>query len=275
MPDEELWSIRQSLKRKLIHVILEHAQEKWANGEATAQQVLAIGSLLDQDSLTIGFVRRFTEYKRPALIFRDMPRLKRIINDKWRPVQIIFAGKSHPADFPSKHILHQVFSLATDREFQGRIALVEDYDMHLARYLAQGVDVWLNCPRRLQEACGTSGMKASINGVLHLSVRDGWWYEAYNGKNGWAIGDVTVNPEEEDRLDAESLYSLLEQQIVPLFYERDRAGVPHGWVQMIKEAIRSVSPRFCGKRMLKEYTEQMYLPAYKAHLALPGKAPGG
>jgi starch phosphorylase len=118
-------------------------------------------------------------------------------------------------------------------------------------------------------------MKASINGVLHLSVRDGWWYEAYNGKNGWAIGDVTVNPEEEDRLDAESLYSLLEQQIVPLFYERDRAGVPHGWVQMIKEAIRSVSPRFCGKRMLKEYTEQMYLPAYKAHLALPGKAPGG
>jgi len=277
MPDEELWSIRQSLKRKLIHVILEHAQEKWAKGEATAQQVLAIGALLDQDTLTIGFVRRFTEYKRPALIFRDIPRLKRIVNDKWRPVQIIFAGKSHPADFPSKHILHQVFSLATDREFQGRIALVEDYDMHLARYLAQGVDVWLNCPRRLQEACGTSGMKASINGVLHLSVRDGWWYEAYNGKNGWAIGDVTVRPEEEDQHDAESLYSLLEQQIVPLFYERDRAGVPHGWVQMVKEAIRSVSPRFCGKRMLKDYTERMYLPALKdarALPALPGKAPG-
>jgi len=277
MPDEELWSIRQSLKRKLIHVILEHAQEKWAKGEATAQQVLAIGALLDQDTLTIGFVRRFTEYKRPALIFRDIPRLKRIVNDKWRPVQIIFAGKSHPADFPSKHILHQVFSLATDREFQGRIAFVEDYNTHLARYLAQGVDVWLNCPRRLQEACGTSGMKASINGVLHLSVRDGWWYEAYNGKNGWAIGDVTVNPEEEDQHDAESLYSLLEQQIVPLFYERDRAGVPHGWVQMVKEAIRSVSPRFCGKRMLKDYTEQMYLPAQKASQtlpALPGKAPG-
>ena len=275
MPDEELWSIRQSLKRKLIHVILEHAQEKWAKGEATAQQVLAIGALLDQDTLTIGFVRRFTEYKRPALIFRDIPRLKRIVNDKWRPVQIIFAGKSHPADFPSKHILHQVFSLATDREFQGRIAFVEDYNTHLARYLAQGVDVWLNCPRRLQEACGTSGMKASINGVLHLSVRDGWWYEAYNGKNGWAIGDVTVRPEEEDQHDAESLYSLLEQQIVPLFYERNRAGVPHGWVQMVKEAIRSVSPRFCGKRMLKDYTEQMYLPAYKASQTLPGKAPGG
>ncbi len=277
MPDEELWSIRQSLKRKLIHVILEHAQEKWAKGEATAQQVLAIGALLDQDTLTIGFVRRFTEYKRPALIFRDIPRLKRIVNDKWRPVQIIFAGKSHPADFPSKHILHQVFSLATDREFQGRIALVEDYDLHLARYLVQGVDVWLNCPRRLQEACGTSGMKASINGVLHLSVRDGWWYEAYNGKNGWAIGDVTVNPEEEDKHDAESLYSLLEQQIVPLFYDRNRAGVPHGWVPMVKEAIRSVSPRFCGKRMLKDYTEQMYLPAYKASQTLqvfPGKAPG-
>ncbi len=260
MPDEELWNVRKDLKRKLIHIILEHAQEKWAANEATAQQILALGALLDQDSLTIGFVRRFTEYKRPALIFRDMNRLKKIVNDKLRPVQFIFAGKSHPADFPSKHILHQVFSLATDRDFQGRIAFVEDYNLHLARYLVQGVDVWLNTPRRLQEACGTSGMKAALNGVLHLSVRDGWWYEAYNGKNGWAIGDVIVKPEDEDSHDAESLYSLLEQQVVPLFYDRDFNNVPRGWVKMIKESIRSIAPNFCSKRMLTQYTEQLYLP---------------
>jgi len=268
IPDEELWSIHQTLKRKLFHIILERCGEKWSKGEVNAQQVLATGALLDQDSLTIGFVRRFTEYKRPALIFYDMERLKRIVKDKWRPVQVIFAGKSHPADFPSKHILHQVFSLAIDREFQGRIAFVEDYDMHLARYLVQGVDVWLNTPRRLQEASGTSGMKASINGVLHLSVCDGWWYEGYNGNNGWAIGEITVPPEEEDGRDAESLYNLLEEKIVPLFYERDRSGIPRGWIKMVKEAIRSVAPRFCAKRMLKEYTEQMYLPAQKANQAL-------
>jgi starch phosphorylase len=260
IPDEELWNVRKELKRKLIHIILESAQNKWARTEANAQQVLALGTLLDQDSLTIGFVRRFTEYKRPSLIFHDIARLKKIINDKSRPVQFIFAGKSHPADFPSKHILHQVFSLASDREFQGRIAFVEDYDLHLARYLVQGVDVWLNTPRRLQEACGTSGMKASINGVLHLSVRDGWWHEGYNGKNGWAIGDLTVRPEEEDAHDAESLYNLLEQQIVPLFYDRDRNNIPHGWVRMIKEAIRSIAPNFCAKRMLTQYTEQLYIP---------------
>ncbi|MBI4188280.1 MAG: alpha-glucan family phosphorylase [Chloroflexi bacterium] len=262
IPDDELWAIRQLLRRKLIHIILERAQNRWANGRITAEQVVAMGALLDHDTLTIGFVRRFTEYKRPFLIFRDIERLKRIVKNRWRPVQIVFAGKSHPADFQSKQLIHQVYNLATDRDFLGRIAFVEDYDMHMAHYLVQGVDVWLNTPRRLQEACGTSGMKATLNGVLHLSVPDGWWREGYNGKNGWSIGgDFTgLKPEEEDKIDASSLYRLLEEQVVPLYYERDRNGIPHGWISMIKEAMRSVVPVFCARRMLKEYIERMYSP---------------
>jgi starch phosphorylase len=222
-----------------------------------------MGALIDPGVLTIGFVRRFTEYKRPALLFYDIERFKRIVTDRWRPVQVIFAGKSHPADFPSKQLLHQVFTLATDRSFQGRIVFVEDYDMHMARYLVQGVDVWLNTPRRLQEACGTSGMKATLNGVLQFSVRDGWWHEAYNGANGWAIGDdvAVPDPKEEDRADAQAIYRFLEEKIVPLYYDQDRNGVPHGWMHMVKEAISSIVPVFSARRMLKEYIEQMYLPA--------------
>jgi starch phosphorylase len=204
------------------------------------------------------------------LIFRDVNRLKRIINNQWRPVQIVFAGKSHPADFSSKHLLHRVYMLAAEREFQGRIAFVEDYDMHMARYLVQGVDVWLNTPRRLQEACGTSGMKATLNGVLHLSVRDGWWHEAYDGTNGWAINSDldTPGPDEEDRADAEALYRLLEDEIAPLYYTRSRGGVPHGWIRMVKEAIRSIVPVYNARRMLKEYTEKMYRVAAQSALGI-------
>jgi starch phosphorylase len=263
IPDEELWAVHQILKRKLMGAMVERARQCSTERECKARQVLAMGSLFDQDTLTIGFVRRFTEYKRPALIFQDIERLKRIVTDRWHPVQVIFAGKSHPADLPSKQLLHYVYTLATDREFQGRIAFVEDYDIHMAHYLAQGVDVWLNTPRRLYEACGTSGMKAAVNGVLHLSVRDGWWYEGYNGTNGWAIGDEVeaYDSREEDKSDAAALYRLLEEEIVPLYYQRDRNGVPHGWVHMVKEAIGSIVPRFCTRRMLKEYIEQMYIPA--------------
>jgi len=263
IPDEELWAVHQILKRKLIAAMVERARQCSTERECKARQVLAMGSLLDQDTLTIGFVRRFAAYKRPELIFHDIETLRRIVTDRWHPVQIIFAGKSHPADLPSKELLRNVYTLATDREFQGRIAFVEDYDIHMAHYLVQGVDVWLNTPRRLYEACGTSGMKAAVNGVLHLSVRDGWWNEGYNGANGWAIGDEIEahGPVAEDKSDADALYSLLEEEIVPLYYQRDRNGVPHGWVRMIKEAINSIVPRFCARRMLKEYIEQMYMPA--------------
>jgi starch phosphorylase len=263
IPDEELWQTHRLLKRKLFHLILERAQARWAQGETTPQQILAMGSLLDNDALTIGFVRRFTEYKRPDLLFRDMERLKRIINDRWRPVQIIFAGKSHPADMASKKLLQHVHTMARGREFQGRIAFLEDYDMRLARYLVQGVDVWLNTPRRLQEASGTSGMKAALNGVLNLSVPDGWWLEAYDGSNGWSIGDATLKAsvQEEDKADTGSLYHLLEEEVVPLYYNRNRSGLPQAWLAMVKNSIRSIVPVFNARRMMKEYCEQMYLPA--------------
>jgi starch phosphorylase len=263
IPDEELWTVHQALKRKLLAALVERARQCSTERECKAAQVMAMGSLFDQDSLTVGFVRRFAAYKRPELIFHDIERLKRIVTDRWHPVQIIFAGKSHPADIPSKQLLHNVYALATNREFQGRIAFVEDYDIHMAHYLVQGVDVWLNTPRRLYEACGTSGMKAVANGVLHLSVRDGWWYEGYNGANGWVIGDEieAYDPAVEDKADAEALYSLLEEKVVPLYYQRDRNGVPQGWIAMVKEAINSIVPQFSARRMLKEYVERMYIPA--------------
>ena len=263
IPDEEMWATRQLLKRKLKGALLGWAQQRWSESEVQPQQVLAMGALLHPEVLTVGFVRRFAEYKRPALIFRDVERLKRIVKDRWNPIQIVFAGKSHPADFPSKCLLQHVYRLATDRDFQGRISFVEDYDMHMARYLVQGVDVWLNVPRRLNEASGTSGMKASLNGVPQLSVRDGWWHEGYNGSNGWAVGDgpVAYNPEDEDRMDGEAIYRLLEEKLVPLYYDRDRNNVPHGWVRVVKEAIRTVGPAFCARRMVKEYTDRLYMPA--------------
>ncbi len=266
IPDGELWAVHQLLKQKLISTIRHRARKRWLDDSTVPAELPAMGTLLDPEVLTIVFARRFTEYKRPGLIFRDVDRLRRIVADEWRPVQFIFAGKSHPADLPSKQLISQVYHLALERQFQGRIAFIENHNMHLARYLVHGSDVWLNIPRRSREACGTSGMKASLSGGLHLSVRDGWWQEGYNGANGWVIGaDVTTsNPEEEDQADAESLYRLLEEEIIPLYYTRDRNGVPHGWVRMVKEAIRSIVPTFCARRMLKEYAERMCQPATQA-----------
>ncbi len=268
IPDDELWNVRRILRHKLIDGVDELAQNAWATKEVEPHQLVGIGALLHPEVLTVGFVRRFAEYKRPTLLFQDIERLKRIVRDTFRPVQIVFAGKSHPADQASKELVRRVFALAMDREFMGRIAFLEDYDMHMARYLAQGVDVWLNTPRRLNEACGTSGMKAVLNGVLHMSVRDGWWDEGFDGSNGWAIGDVVKPPtiEEEDRADAEAVYRVLERDVVPLFYMRDRQGVPHGWMRMVKESIRTLAPRFSTRRMMKEYIECSLGPACKAQL---------
>ncbi|MBI2853437.1 MAG: alpha-glucan family phosphorylase [Chloroflexi bacterium] len=262
IPDEEFWELRQTMKTRLIRSIQERAQQRWIEDGVSTQQILAMGALLDPYALTIAFSRRFAEYKRPGLILSDVERLKRIVSNPSRPVQIVFAGKSHPADMPSKELVSQVYQVATDRQFQGRIAFVEDYDMHLARDMVRGTDVWLNVPRRLQEASGTSGMKAAINGVLHLSVRDGWWDEAYGGTNGFAInGSRSRTREEEDRADADALYKLLEETLVPLYYDRDRKGVPHRWISIAKESIRSISPVYCSRRMLKEYTERVYSSA--------------
>jgi starch phosphorylase len=273
IPDEEFWAVHQRLKRKLVGAIRERLRSQWLESDLPWGQMMAMGAVLDPEALIIAFARRFTEYKRPTLVFQDIEHLKRIINNQWYPVQIIFAGKSHPADLSSKYLLKQVHTLATTREFQGRIVFVEDYDMHMARYLVHGVDVWLNTPRRLQEACGTSGMKASLNGALHLSVPDGWWHEGYNGKNGWAIGqDANVfQPEAEDEADARTLYRLLEEEVVPLYYKRDVSGVPHEWIQQVKESISSIVPQFGTRRMLKEYVAKAYNPAAQfSALKTPG-----
>ncbi|MBI2850848.1 MAG: alpha-glucan family phosphorylase, partial [Chloroflexi bacterium] len=277
VPDAEFWEVHQLLKTRLIRLIQERAQRRWGEGTCSPQQLVEMGSLLDPYALTIAFSRRFTEYKRPLLILSDIERLKKLVNDPLRPLQIIFAGKSHPADFASKNLLNQVCLLTKDRTFQGRISFVEDYDMSLARDLVRGVDVWLNNPRRLQEACGTSGMKASMNGVINLSVRDGWWDEGYNATNGWAIGGIQRDLlHDEDKADAAALYDLLEKEVIPLYYDRDRLGVPHRWVQVSKEAVRSVSPVFNASRMVKDYTERMYLTA--GRMVPPGqegKRPAG
>ncbi|MDP3879154.1 MAG: alpha-glucan family phosphorylase [Dehalococcoidales bacterium] len=259
IPDDRFWEVRQLLKTRLIRGIQDRAQQRWVEESVPAEQVPAMGTMLDPYALTIIFARRFAEYKRPHLILHDIDRLKKIITDPLRPVQIIFAGKSHPADIASKELLKGVYHVAMDRGFQGRIAFVEDYDMQLARDLVRGGDIWLNNPRRLQEACGTSGIKASMNGVINLSVRDGWWAEGYNGTNGWAIeGFKGGGPSEEDGSDAEALYHLLENKIIPLYYERDRQGVPHRWIELSKEAIKSIIPLFSACRMMKDYTEKMY-----------------
>lgn len=260
IPDEELWAARQSLRAFLMTFVRERARERWLGRGVSPSQVVAAGTLFDPAVLTIGFARRFTAYKRPELIFSDSERLAEIVNASRHPVQILFSGKAHPADDAGKHHLQQVYHRAMDPAFGGRIAFVDDYDLHVAHYFVQGCDVWLNTPRKPMEASGTSGMKASINGVPHLSVNDGWWHEAYSGSNGWLIEPDVSSADAGDAGEAEALYRLLEEEIVPRFYERDSNGVPRRWMQIVKEAIRTVAPRFCARRMVKQYASEFYAP---------------
>jgi starch phosphorylase len=262
IPDDELWAVRQNLRRYLFGFVRERARQRWSVERVETPRIVAAGTLLDPDTLTIGFARRFTGYKRPELIFHDPERLARILNAAERPVQIVFAGKSHPADEIGKHHLQRVYRRALDPVFGGRVAFVDDYDLHVAHFLVQGCDVWLNNPRKPLEASGTSGMKAAINGVPHLSIGDGWWAEGFNGDNGWTIdGGAAANNDAVDAADAAALYRLLEEEVVPAFYDRNAAGVPTRWLATIKQSIRSVAPRFSARRMVKEYVERMYAPA--------------
>ena len=268
IPDEELWRVRSSLRRYLFAFVRERARTRWIVEHVGIPRVVAAGTLLDPDVLTLGFARRFTGYKRPELVFHDPERLARILNAAGRPVQLIFAGKSHPADDIGKHHLQRVYKRALDPLFGGRIAFVDDYDLHVAHFLAQGCDVWLNNPRKPLEASGTSGMKAAINGVPHLSIGDGWWAEGYTGTNGWLIdgGAPPDQPDAVDAADADALYRLLEEEVVPAFYDRDRSNVPHRWLAVVKEAIRTVAPRFSSRRMVKEYVARMYAPALERNM---------
>ncbi len=264
IPDAELWTVRRHLKRKLVLYMRDRARQQWLRGQVHPVQVVAAGALLNPYALTIGFARRFATYKRANLVLRDFDRLLNIINRPNMPVQIIFAGKAHPADEPGKLLIQDVYRAVKKAENGGRLVFIEDYDMNLARYLVQGVDVWLNTPRRPNEASGTSGQKAALNGVLNFSVLDGWWREGYNGRNGWAIGDeVDLDDHEmQDQIDAESLYDTLENEIIPLYYQdRTADNLPVEWIARMKESMRTLGPQFSMRRMVKEYTGQMYLPS--------------
>jgi starch phosphorylase len=266
IPDRELWFVRRHLKRKLASYVGERIRSQWMSGNLASIQVIAGGVLLDPYILTIGFARRFATYKRATLILADFDRLLGMLNAPNAPLQIIFAGKAHPADEPGKLLIQELYRAVKNAKCGGRLVFLEDYDMNIARYLVQGVDIWLNTPRRPLEASGTSGQKAALNGVLNFSVLDGWWREGYNGSNGWSIGsdDNNVDPLEQDTRDRADLYDKLENEIIPLYYEnRSSENVPTQWVTRMKESIRTLAPQFNTKRMLKEYMQDYYVPAMR------------
>jgi starch phosphorylase len=264
IPDSMLWETRRHLKRRLIHYMRERARRMWLRGGVHPVQIVAGGVMLDPYALTIGFARRFATYKRAALVLRDLPRLLKLVNNESMPVQIIFAGKAHPADDPGKQLIQEIYRQIKQANNGGRLVFLEDYDMSLARLLLQGVDVWLNTPRRPNEASGTSGQKAAINGALNFSILDGWWREGFNGRNGWAIGEASdsPDPEAQESGEVESLYRTLETEIIPLYYaERGDDGLPHEWLARVKDSIRTLAPKYSTTRMVKEYLRDAYLPA--------------
>ncbi len=263
VPDAELWSTHRGLKAALVKFVRRRVSEQRRRNDYPDEFVRAAETALDPEALTIGFARRFATYKRANLIFSDIQRLTRLLTDSKRPVQLVFSGKAHPADRPGQEILRQVHESAIVGDLKMNVLFIEDYDINVGRHLVQSVDVWLNNPRRPQEASGTSGQKVLLNGGLNFSVLDGWWAEAYDGLNGFAIGDgiTHVNVEEQDRRDAQSLYETLENRIIPLYYDRDDDGVPRGWVERMKRTIRTLGWRFNTDRMVIDYTNSCYLPA--------------
>jgi starch phosphorylase len=259
----EFWEQHQMLKAQLVNYVRRrvcHQAKRRGGPEPTGE---GLRPCLDPSLLTIGFARRFTGYKRADLLLQDLDRLDRLVNHPERPVQIIYAGKAHPSDKSGKQAIQKVFQITRDPRFAGRVVLLEDHDINVSRHLVQGVDVWLNSPYRPLEACGTSGQKVVLNGGLNLSILDGWWAEAYDGTNGFAIGRGLehVDSRQQTQLDMVALYETLENEVVPLFYDQDDIGVPRAWVMRQKNAIRTLAWRFSARRMLKDYALGCYLPA--------------
>lgn len=273
IPSEELWNTHQHLKGRLVDFARERvvAQRK-RNGE-TPDQLRKVSHMLERDILTIGFARRFATYKRATLLFADEDRLFKLLNHPERPVQFIFAGKAHPADEGGKAFIQKVIEFTRKHGFENRITFIEDYDAYIGRRLYQGVDLWLNNPLRPLEASGTSGMKLPPNGGINLSILDGWWCEGYNEKNGWAIGSEIIDgsPEFQNKVDSTSLYQLLENQIVPLYYTKPDGNIPTAWIQVMKESMRTVTPVYNTERMVSEYNERFYEPAAAARKKLSAK----
>ncbi|RCX17944.1 maltodextrin phosphorylase [Anaerobacterium chartisolvens] len=270
IPDELLWQAHCRLKSKMIEFVRSKLKQQRSENGESSESIREVDTLLDPDALTLGFARRFATYKRANLIFRDAARIQKIMNDPKRPVQIIFAGKAHPADSPAHDVIKNINDIARQEGFNGKVILVENYNMTLARNLVQGVDIWLNNPRRPLEASGTSGQKVCINGIVNFSILDGWWCEGYNGKNGWVIGDDSFydNEHYQDNADSQSIYEILGNEIVPLFYDRDDKGVPVKWVQVMKESIKSLVHNYGTHRMVQDYTNKMYIPSFERLTAM-------
>jgi starch phosphorylase len=261
--DGELWETHLSLKAQLIEFARQRAKGQAAFREEPHEAIQRLGKVLSQDALTIGFARRFATYKRANLILKDIERLAGMVNDPKRPVQFVFAGKAHPHDVPGKTVLQEIARLMRDANLAEKFVFIEDYDINVGRHLVQGVDVWLNNPRRPLEASGTSGQKVVLNGGLNLSVLDGWWAEAYDGLNGFAIGKGRThsNMDVHDQRDGDDLYRVLDEEVIPLYYCRDRDGLPRGWIQRMKRTIRTLGWRFNADRMVMDYSTKCYVPA--------------
>ena len=262
LPTDELWEAHQRQKLELAIFARRRLRNQFARHGEAPGVLDSLEAALDPDILTIGFARRFATYKRAGLLFSDIDRLARLLWDEKRPVQVVFAGKAHPADRPGQQVIQEIFERSRSEQLHGRVFILEDYDIRMARYLVAGVDIWLNNPRRPLEASGTSGMKAAANGVVNVSVLDGWWDEGWTGDNGWAIGGRETNPDErrQDWADAQDLYRILEEEVVPRYYERDADGLPAAWVDLMRRSMGSTLWRFSTTRMLHEYVERMYLP---------------
>ncbi|HSM15263.1 MAG TPA: alpha-glucan family phosphorylase [Thermoanaerobaculia bacterium] len=265
-PDEELWEAHQAQKHRLARFLRSRLRDHRARHGLSPDELREIERMFDPSALTIGFARRFALYKRAGLLFSDLHRLRQLVGNAERPVQIVLAGKAHPADKAGQELIQHIFQLTLGDPLRGRVFFVEDYDMRIGRMLVQGVDVWLNTPRRPMEASGTSGMKAGMNGALNCSIADGWWPEGHQGHNGWVIAGKDCGSDEaaQDREDALALYHLLEEEIVPLYYERDEKGIPRPWLARMKEAIATITPHFSSNRMVAEYCQKAYLPLHSA-----------
>jgi len=261
--DTQLWDLRRDLRQKLVAEVRRRVRAAWMQRGASALELGWTDTIFDPDVLTVGFARRVPTYKRLTLMLRDPERLRALLLDEARPIQVVVAGKSHPADEGGKALIQQIVRFVDDPAVRQRIVFLPDYDMAMARYLYRGCDVWLNNPTRPLEACGTSGMKSALNGGLNLSIRDGWWDEYYDGSNGWAIptADGVTDPLRRDDLESAALYDLLGQQVAPLFYDRGPDGVPAGWLAMVWHTLETLGPRVQASRMVRDYVESYYLPA--------------
>lgn len=262
IPDDKLWDAHMVQKNKLVNLVRKNLREQKIRNGASLDEINEVDKILNPNALTIGFARRFATYKRADLIFRDLERITNILNNPTRPVQIIFAGKPHPADIQGQDLVKRIYEISNMPQFKGKVVILENYNMYIARYLVSGVDIWLNNPRRPLEASGTSGEKAGLNGVINFSILDGWWYEGYDSHNGWAIGDETeyTNYEIQDNADSQSIYNILENDIIPMYYAKTNMAQNTKWITRMKNSIKSVGGVYNTGRMICDYLDELYMP---------------